>query len=177
MLSVLLTSDVLACCVFLESHIQRIFIAAFSYGTSNSQLTAHKGAQLDTINPSEPQPLFTHISKCRFLLEMIPMRVHKRNYLKCWVWSTYQKLSALGTLLWVSVGTWLCQEQTLQCLGGSWSELSLNKSSSELDRTGLCSFRAIAVQKDDQSGSNCSIHRRLHLENFWVLTDKIVTAG
>lgn len=85
-----------ACCVLLESHIHRAFIAAFSYGTSTSQLTAHKGAQVEAINPSEWQPLLTYISMCRFLLKMIPMRVHKRNDLECWVWSTWSKTKCFG---------------------------------------------------------------------------------
>lgn len=65
-------SDVFACCVLFESHIHRAFTAAFSYDTSNSQLIAHKGAQVETINPSECKPLFTHIPCADFFWKWFP---------------------------------------------------------------------------------------------------------
>lgn len=61
-LSVLLTSDVFACCVLLESHIHRAFIAAFSYGTSNSADCTQGGTGRDNQPFWMPAFIYSHPS-------------------------------------------------------------------------------------------------------------------
>lgn len=167
-------------CITWQPHLQGIYCSFLLWHQELSacvQLLAHRGAQVETVTPVLNASLYLLTSQCvDFFWKWFPWGYTREMISGVGYGAHDQKWSALGTLLWVSVCIWLhWGEQTLHCHGESWSEFSVNKSSSELDRKGLCSFPAIAVQKHDQSGSNCSIHGYLQLENFWVLTVKNVT--
>lgn len=162
---------------FTLKQVHESFIAAFSYDTSNSHLCCWLHTRGTDRNNQ-------HLWMGAFIYSLpnvqisfasdIQISVHERNQFKCLQQSTWsKKWTALEVQHWVCRSTWRnWGECTLWCWEGIWSEFLSRRSSTELGRRELWSFQAAAVQKKDESGSNCPIQCP-STRKPRVLTDKM----